>query len=81
MYVNCDHAGEKRTHHLRMGFFIFMNTALVQWFSKQQAEKETSVFGAEFVAMKIGFEVFEGTTLQVMHDGSQDIRPLIHLWQ
>jgi len=39
-----------------MGFFVFMNTALVQWFSKQQAMIETSVFGAEFVAMKIGME-------------------------
>jgi len=35
-----------------------MNTALVQWFLKQQATIETSVFGAEI----------EGTTLQVMHD-------------
>jgi hypothetical protein len=33
-----------------------MNTALVQWFSKQQATIETLVFGAEFVAMKIGME-------------------------
>ena len=38
------------------GFIVFMNTALIQWFSKQQATIETSVFGAEFVAMKIGME-------------------------
>jgi hypothetical protein len=37
-----------------------MNTALVQWFSKQQATRETSVFGAEFVAMKIGIESLRG---------------------
>jgi hypothetical protein len=37
-----------------------MNTALVQWFSKQQATIETSVFGAEFVAMKIGMESLRG---------------------
>ena len=60
MYVNCNHAGEKRTHRLRMDFFIFMNTALVQWLSKQQAKKETSVFGAEFVAIKIGMESLRG---------------------
>jgi hypothetical protein len=33
-----------------------MNTALMQWFSKQQATIETSVFGAEFVVMKIGMD-------------------------
>jgi hypothetical protein len=54
LYVDSDHAGEKRTHHSRTGFFVFMNTALVQWFLKQQATIETSVLGAEFVAMKIG---------------------------
>ena len=56
LYVDSDHAGEKRTRRSRSGFFVFMNTALVQWFSKQQATIETSVFGAEFVAMKIGME-------------------------
>ncbi len=43
-----------------MGFFGFMNTALMQWFSKQQAMIETSVFGAEFMAMKIGMESLRG---------------------
>ena len=37
-----------------------MNIALVQWFLKQQATIETSVFGAEFVAMKIGMESLRG---------------------
>ncbi len=35
---------------------IFLNTALVAFFSKKQAIVETSVFGAEFVAMKVGVE-------------------------
>jgi hypothetical protein len=51
LYVNSNHAGEKRTHRLHTGFFLFMNTALVQWFSKQHATIEPSVLGAEFVAM------------------------------
>ncbi len=37
-----------------------MNTALIQWFSKQQATIEMSVFGAEFLAMKIGMELLRG---------------------
>ncbi len=60
LYVNSDHAAEKCMRRLRTSFFVFMNTALVQWFSKQQAKIETSVFGAEFVAMKIGMESLRG---------------------
>ncbi len=37
IYVNIDHAGEKHTRRSCTGYFVFMNTALVQWFSKQQA--------------------------------------------
>ena len=37
-----------------------MITALVQWFSKKQCTVETTVFGAEFVAMKQGIDVLRG---------------------
>jgi len=40
LYVDSDHAGEKCTRRSRTGFFVFMNTALVQWFSKQQVTKK-----------------------------------------
>jgi hypothetical protein len=60
MYVDSDHAGEKRTRRSGTSFFVFFNTALAQWLSKQQATIETSVFGAEFVAMKIGMESLRG---------------------
>ena len=60
MYVDSDHAGEKRTRRSRSGFFVYLNCALVQWLSKKQASIETSVFGAEFVAMKIGMESLRG---------------------
>jgi hypothetical protein len=56
MMVNSDHAGDKRTRHPRTGFILFCNLAPVIWLSKQQATIETSVFGAEFVAMKHGIE-------------------------
>ena len=45
---------------MRTDFIVFSNTALVQWFSKQQATMETSVFGAEFVATKIEKESLRG---------------------
>ena len=43
-------------HRSRSCFLIYVNTALVQWFSKKQSTVETSVFDAEFVAMKEGID-------------------------
>ena len=37
-----------------------MNSAPLIWFSKRQPTVETSVFGAEFVAMKNGMEAVRG---------------------
>ena len=36
------------TNENRSGFFIYMNTALIQWFLKKQSTIETYVFGADF---------------------------------
>ena len=60
MYADSDYAGERRTRGSRTGLFVFLNTALVQWFSKQQATIKTSVFRAEFVVVKIGIESLRG---------------------
>eukprot|EP00804_Cyclotella_cryptica_P014689 CCRYP_012691-RE/>CCRYP_012691-RE protein AED:0.35 eAED:0.35 QI:0/-1/0/1/-1/1/1/0/231 len=56
MFVDSDYAGDKLTRRSRTGFMIFMNTALIDALSKKQATIETSVFGAEFVALKHGME-------------------------
>jgi hypothetical protein len=37
-----------------------MNMAPILWYSKRQGTVETSVFGAEFVAMKVGNEACRG---------------------
>ena len=60
LYVDSDHAGEQQTRRSRTGFFIFINMAPIQWYSKRQSTIETSVFGAEFVAMKNGMEALRG---------------------
>ena len=60
MYADINHAGDKAKFWSRTGFIIFMNTALIQWLSKKQPIIETSVFGAEFVAMKHGIETLRG---------------------
>ena len=58
--MDSDHAGEKRTRRSRTGFFIFLNSALIMYLSKRQPTIETSVFGAEFVALKNGIESLRG---------------------
>jgi hypothetical protein len=65
MMVDNDHAGEKKTIRSRTGFIIFCNLAPVIWLSKQQATIETSVFGAEFVAMKHGIETLRGLRYKI----------------
>ena len=60
LYVNSSHANDKSNRRSRTGFLIFMNSALIQWCSKKQATIESSVFGAEFVAMKHGIETVRG---------------------
>ncbi len=56
MMVDSDHAGDKRTQRSHTGFIISCNLAPIIWLSKQQATIETSIFGAEFVAMKHGIK-------------------------
>ncbi|KAI2498678.1 hypothetical protein MHU86_15800 [Fragilaria crotonensis] len=60
MFVDSDHANDQRTRRSQTGFLIYMNLAPITWYSKQQSTIETSVFGAEFVAMKQGMETLRG---------------------
>ena len=65
MYVDSDHAGEKKTRRSRTGFFIFLNSALITSLSRKQPTIETSVFGAEFVALKNGMESLRGLRYKI----------------
>jgi hypothetical protein len=56
LFVDSDHAGEQFTRRSRTGFVIYLNMAPIVWFSNRQPTVESSVFGAEFVAMKNGIE-------------------------
>jgi len=60
MMVDSDHAGDKSTQRSRTGFLIFLNMSLIAWLSQKQPKIESSVFGAEFVAMKNGVEALHG---------------------
>jgi hypothetical protein len=60
LYVDSDHAGDQLIRRSRTGYIILLNSAPLVWFSKRQPTVETSVFGAEFVAMKNGMEAVRG---------------------
>ena len=60
LFVDSDHANDQRTRRSRTGYIIYLNMAPITWFSKKQSTIETSVFGAEFVAMKQGMETLRG---------------------
>jgi hypothetical protein len=57
MFVDASHARNKVTHRSHTGVLIYLNTAPIIWYSKAQWTVETSTFGAEFVALKVGTEL------------------------
>ena len=59
-FVDASHANNQRDRKSQTGILIFMNKAPIHWYSKRQSTVETSTFGAEFCAMKTGFEIIEG---------------------
>jgi hypothetical protein len=60
LFVDLDHAGDVLTRRSRTGFVIYFNGAPAVWYSKRQRTVDTSVFGAEFVARKVGFVACRG---------------------
>ena len=68
-YVDSNHIGENNTRRSRSGFFIFLNTALIKWFYKKQARIDTSLFGADFVAMNILMETLWGIMYKMRMTG------------
>ena len=58
--VDADHAGDTVTRRSRTGFLVYLNSALIFWFSKKQTSCESSTFGSEFTAMKQCCEYLRG---------------------
>jgi hypothetical protein len=56
-YVDADHAGDHITRRSRTGFIVFINCAVINWYSKKQGSVEGATFGSEFRAMKTVAEV------------------------
>ena len=57
MFCDANHANNKVNRRSRSGILIFVNRSPVSWYSKLQATVETSTFGSEFVALKLGVEM------------------------
>jgi hypothetical protein len=60
LFVDSNHGGEQFTRRSRTWCVIYLSMAPIVWFSKHQPTVESSVFGAEFVAMKNGIETCRG---------------------
>jgi hypothetical protein len=60
LFVDSNHAGEQLTRRSRTGFVIYLSMAPIVWFSKRHQTVESSVFGAEFVAINYGIETCRG---------------------
>ena len=76
MFVDNDNAGDKVSCRSRSGFLIYINTALVQWFSKKQSTVEMSISGAEFVAMKHCINALRGLMYKLRMMGIPISSPL-----
>jgi hypothetical protein len=78
MFVDFDHAGDKRTRRSRTGFIIFLNMAPIVWFSKKQATIETSVMeclrGLQYKLRMMGVAIsgpsfiYYGDNMSVIHN-------------
>ncbi len=60
MFIDSYHTGDKLSRCSRTGFVIFLNYGMIHWLSKKQSTVETSVFGAQFCAMKHSIENLRG---------------------
>jgi hypothetical protein len=59
-FVDADHAGDQATRRSRTGFIMFINSAVINWYSKKQGSVEGATFGSEFIAMKTVAEMNKG---------------------
>eukprot|EP00957_Ditylum_brightwellii_P083434 6341783-Ditylum_brightwellii.AAC.1 len=54
VFVDANHTGSLLNRRLHTGLILFVNNAVIDWFSKAQNTVESSTFGSESVAMHLG---------------------------
>ena len=55
-FVDSSHTGDKVTCRSQTGILIFLNCAIIIWYSKRQNMVEMSTFCSEFIAIKMAVE-------------------------
>jgi hypothetical protein len=58
-YVDANHAGNLANRRSHTRVLVYVNNALIIWYSKHQNTVESSSFGSEFVALRIATELIE----------------------
>jgi len=58
-YVDANHAGNLANRRSHTGILVYVNNALILWYSKRQNTVESSSFGSEFIALRIATELIE----------------------
>ena len=78
--VDADHASNTMTRCFRTGFLVYLNCALIYWWSKKQNSMESSSFGSQFIAMKQCCEYVRGLRykLRMMDISCED--PTLIYW-
>lgn len=56
LFSDADHAGNLLTRRSQTGLLIFLNNAIIDWYSKGQATVESSTFGSETIALRTGID-------------------------
>jgi hypothetical protein len=78
LFSDADHAGNLLPRRSHTGLMIFLNNALVDWYSKGQVTVESSTFGSETIALRTGIDKLQALRYKlymmgVPMDGACDV--------
>ena len=59
LYVDANHAGNLAIRTSHSGILIYVKKVLIKFYIKIQNKVESSIFGSEFVALRINTEMVE----------------------
>ena len=63
-YVDANHSGNMSNRSSHYGIIIYVNNAAIIWNSKKQNTVEASIFGSEFVAIRIATDIIEALSIK-----------------
>lgn len=75
MFCDAAHGTCHATRRSTTGIIFFINGAPISWYSKRQNTIESSVFGSEFVALKIAIEMNEALRYKLRMMGIPILEP------